>query len=501
MKPYRTRGSSFREHTMIKGGKQMKFKRFIKTTVTALLAVSLICGQCALQTKADTKVSAEKVKTEESRLSSEDINLPGIDGETLKDHKQLKRKTKSRAATPYSSDKSVTQVFDDITLEAENDYVFLPITLAPGDIIQATLELPSNADIDYDLLLYEYDDAELGEEILQRGLTTYLNDYNGTKKTVDEGLSFINETVNNKDYALFVFASKGYSTTETAKLTVSLDENGYFDEFEPNDSPFDAVSITEDVQMTGNTLNVSNDQDWFVWKVPSSPKKASILMDNENYSVEMYVASGLSMVLQNPDSNGNYSLEHTYYYIKVFNKSSDFVSGSYNLKIQPGTQSTPTPTPTATPKPTPTPTPTQTPEQVVRNIKIKSVTSDTSPNKVNYGSGNFYRFKNNFTVTFKVTDASGNPVPNEPVVCVWQSGSWVEGSANHQRDGSGITDANGEVQIPIDGPPAVGSYSYTTDGPVVIRHYYDIDMLAYACGDTVKYEYMYHLAYSTYVSS
>ena len=72
----------------------------------------------------------------------------------------------------------------------------------------------------------------------------------------------------------------------------------YFDEFEPNDSPFDAISITEDVQMTGNTLNVSNDQDWFVWKVPSSLKKASVLMDNENYSVEMYAASGLSMVLQ-----------------------------------------------------------------------------------------------------------------------------------------------------------------------------------------------------------
>ena len=377
----------------------MRLKKLTGTVLAALLVISLVCGQSAVQMQADTKV-----KTEESKLSSEDINLPEIDGETLKDHKQLKTKTKNRAATPYSSDKSVTQVFDGITLEAENDYVFLPITLAPGDIIQATLELPSNADIDYDLLLYEYDDAELGEEILQRGLTTYLNDYNGTVKTVDEGLSYINETVNSKDYALFVFASKGYSTTETAKLTVSLDENGYFDEFEPNDSPFDAISITEDVQMTGNTLNVSNDQDWFVWKVPSSLKKASVLMDNENYSVEMYAASGLSMVLQNPGSNGIYNLSHTYYYIKVFNKSSDFVSGSYNLKIQSGTQ--------------PTPTPTATPTQEVRNIRIKTVSSDSSPNKVDYGQGSFYRFKKNFTVTFKVTDASGNPVANEPVVCV-----------------------------------------------------------------------------------
>lgn len=483
----------------------MKLKRIAKTTITALLAVSLICGQGALQSKAGTKVSAENVKTEDGKLASEGKKLPEINGETLKDHKQLKTKTKNRAATPYSSDKSVTQVFDGITLEAENDYVFLPITLAPGDIIQATLESPGNADLDYDLLLYEYDDAELGEELLQRGLTTYLNNYNGTMKTVDEGLSYINETVNSKDYALLVFASKGYSTTESAKLTVSLDENGYYDSFEPNDSPFDAISITENVQITGNTLNVSNDQDWFVWKVPSSLKKASILMDNENYSVEMYVASGLSMVLQNPDSSGNYILGHTYYYIKVFNKSSDFVSGSYNLKIQSGSQQTPpptvtpTPTPTATPIPTVTPTPT--PTSVVKNIKIKSVTSDTSPNKVDYGYGSFYRFKKNFTVTFKVTDKSGNPVTNEPLFCLWESGSWVEGSANHQREGIGVTDANGEVQISIEGPAAVGSYSYETSGPVIIRHYYDIDALVYKCGDVIDGVNMYHLAYSMYVDS
>lgn len=477
----------------------MILKKIAKTTITALLAVSLICGQGALQTKAGTKESTDITKAEESRLSGEGKVLPEIDGVTLKEHKQLKTNQTNRAATPYSSAKSVTQVFDGITLEAENDYVFLPLTLAPGDILQATLELPSNANIDYDLLLYEYDDAELGDEILQRGLTTYLNNYNGTMKTVDEGLSYINETVNNKDYALIVFASQGYSTTETAKLTVSLDENGYFDEFEPNDSPFDAVSITENVQITGNTLNVSNDQDWFVWKVPSSLKKASILMDNEDYSVEMYVASGLSMVLQNPDSNGNYSLGHTYYYIKVYNKSSDFVSGSYNLKIQSGTQSTPTPTPTATPKPTPTPTPT--PTSVVKNIKITSFSSDSNPNKVDYGYGSFYRFKRNFTVTFKVTDANGNPVPNEPVYCIWESGEWVEGSANHERYGSEITDENGEAQITIDGPPAVGRIPYDIEGPIVIRHHIDIDDLWYFCGDITKHEYMYHLAYSEYVSS
>ena len=81
--------------------------------------------------------------------------------------------------------------------------------------------------------LYEYDDAELGEEILQRGLTTYLNDYNGTvKNLLMKGFHTSMRRSIVKIMLCLFFASKGYSTTETAKLTVSLDENGYFDEFE-----------------------------------------------------------------------------------------------------------------------------------------------------------------------------------------------------------------------------------------------------------------------------
>lgn len=481
----------------------MMLKKIAKTIIMALLTVSLVCGQGTVQMKAVAKEKAEKITVGDIlEPLSENEKIPQINGATLEKHRKL---GKRQTAAPYSSVNSITQVFDNIFFEKEDDYVYLPITLAPGDILQATLESPKNADIDYDLVLYEYDNAELGEEIVQRGLTPYLNDYDGVQKTVDEGLAYINETVNSKEYALFIFASKGYSTTEAAKLTVSLDENGYYDSFEPNDSPFDARSIAEDVQVTGNTLNVSNDQDWFVWKVPSSLNKVSIQMDNPNYSAEMYVASGRSMVLQNPDSNGNYILNHTYYYIKVYNKSSDFVSGSYNLKIQSGGQQTPiptaTPTPTPTPTPTSTPTPTPTPTSVVKKIKITSFSSDSNPNKVDYGYGSFYRFKRNFTVTFKVTDANENPVPNEPLFCLWKSGSWVEGSANHKREGIGITDANGEVQISIEGPPAVGSHSYLIEGPVTLEHYFDIDALGYKCGDVINVVNMYHLAYSTYVNS
>lgn len=64
-------------------------------------------------------------------------------------------------------------------------------------------------------------------------------------------------------------ASSGCSATDSFSLTVSIDEEGYYDAAEPNDNPFNATTITTGQKVTGNSLNVSNDQDWYVWQVPS----------------------------------------------------------------------------------------------------------------------------------------------------------------------------------------------------------------------------------------
>ena len=61
-------------------------------------------------------------------------------------------------------------------------------------------------------------------------------------------------------YALVVYATQGCSSVETFSLTVSIDEKGYYDSSEPNDSPFTAKSISTGVKITGCNLNVSNSQ-------------------------------------------------------------------------------------------------------------------------------------------------------------------------------------------------------------------------------------------------
>lgn len=449
-------------------------KRVLATALIAVLALSgtlsYNVNSVAAIAKSSTKMETNATKiSEKAELCKKKVSLD----------KSKKFKQKNMVS-PQSSVNSITQVFDNIFLSEQDDYIYLPLTLKAGDIVQATLEGPNSAEIDYDLLLYTLNDGQLGTLVAECGLTTHIN--NSTGKSVEDAISYINNSSGNQDYALFVYATTGYSTTDGAKLTVSIDENGFYDKYEPNDNPFNAVSVTDDASVTGCNLNVSNDQDWYVWKVSSGASKATISLSNSNYKYEVYTASGRSMVLKEKNyfvgnnfvSGGYYNLSAGYYYVRVFNNKDTFESSDYTLKF-------------AKHKPA--------------KIEISDFSSDTSPNKVNYGSGSFYRFKYGFTVTIKVTDASGNPVPNEEVYCLWKSGSWVEGSVNHERSTTQITDSKGEIKFTVSDTPAVGSYSWTDDGPIVIRHYYDIDALGYSCGGFSKAENMYHLAYSMYVSS
>lgn len=171
------------------------------------------------------------------------------------------------------------------TIDAEDAVSYVPVTLSPGDVLQATLKLPNNANLDYDLLLYAFDNDTLGDYLKGSTLTTYMNTYpNGITKTVDEAVAYINTDSVNHTYALIVFPEKGYSSTESFELTVSIDEVGYYDASEPNESPFDVKTVSANTNIVGNNLNVINDQDWFVIKSTGANKMGFIVSEG-SYSV------------------------------------------------------------------------------------------------------------------------------------------------------------------------------------------------------------------------
>lgn len=324
------------------------------------------------------------------------------------------------------------------------------------------------------MLLYTYNDG-LDTYVAGSTLATYLNTYSdGTTKTVEDGVSYINTGEENQTYALIVYATTGYSSTEAFTLTVSIDEEGYYDASEPNDSPFTATTISTGANITGCSLNVSNDQDWFVWNVPSTVGGVSLSLSNSDYTAEIYYASGTSMVLVNP-SSGIYNLSSGYYYIRVYSVSESFVSSDYTLTLQPygNTAST---------------------------IKV-TFNGDMGSNKVSYPEGSYYRFEDTLTPSVLVLDSSGYPVISQTVTLTWLSGSWNESTGNSTRSQSLTTDSNGKASFNLTVPTSLGYNSCLLTGAITFRHYYDIDGIVFTCGSASSSQIVYHFAYSVYVSS
>lgn len=76
---------------------------------------------------------------------------------------------------------------------------------------------------------------------------------------------------------------------------------GNYDSAEPNDSAFEAYKIKEG-ELSGASLHVENDQDWYIWDATAEFKSAKFIV-SAGYDVEVYTADGNKLKLnpQNPD--------------------------------------------------------------------------------------------------------------------------------------------------------------------------------------------------------
>lgn len=169
------------------------------------------------------------------------------------------------------------------------------------------------------------------------GLDTYVDPDTG--KTVDESLSYIHNQASTQTYAVVVLAVSGSSETDPFTLTVSLDVAGSYDDNEPNDNAFKAtqlnLSSTEPYSAsTSASLNVVNDQDWYVISIR---RKGPYEIKAGNYSVEVYSVQDENALKSVRKSGGNFILDNDspVYYIKVFSNLSaeDFAYGPYTLTV------------------------------------------------------------------------------------------------------------------------------------------------------------------------
>jgi len=355
----------------------------------------------------------------------------------------------------------VTQSFNGV-IEQEGTFTYMLLSLAPGQIIQATLAGPNNANIDYDLLLYTYnDDGSLGTCVAESTLNTYID--SSTGKSVEDAVAYINTGSASQNYALLVFAAKGCSSTETFKLTVSLDNFENFDAGEPNDNPFSAVVIPDGAVISNCNLNVSNDQDWYVWNVSASFEYVMPSLSNSDYTVEVYQANGQSMMLVRPNpSNGFYNISPGKYYFRVYNKNENFVSSEYTLSIQ-AYGKTP--------------------------AKMTVVfDGDMGSGTVNYTWEGYHRFENILKPMVIVEDAFGYPVLNACVTLYWKSGARTADMGNEDQQPQ-WTDKDGIATFKMITYHAIGTETWEGSG---FRHYFDIDDLRYECEDLSFSQKVYH---------
>lgn len=125
----------------------------------------------------------------------------------------------------------------------------------------------------------------------------------------------------------------------TISQGVGEDKTDSYDDNEPNDNAFKAtqlnLSSTEPYSAsTSASLNVVNDQDWYVisirWKGPYEIKVG-------NYSVKVYSVQDENALKSVRKSGGNFILgnDSPVYYIKVFSNLSaeDFAYGPYTLTV------------------------------------------------------------------------------------------------------------------------------------------------------------------------
>lgn len=231
---------------------------------------------------------------------------------------------------PFGTTRSITQSWTE-TIANQGEISFVFVSLERGQILNASLVCPRKASLNYDLFLYEMDaNGNLVRMVSDSTTETYINSQTG--KTVDEGISYINNSATVKEYAVIVSATKGGSTTDTFKLTISLDEKLNADTAEPNDSAFYAYGVDIGTTISGPSLHVVNDQDWFVMRT-TSEFSASKISATAGYKTEVYTANGSQLILADERSDGAYIIRPGMYYIRVFANELNFTPNTYSLSI------------------------------------------------------------------------------------------------------------------------------------------------------------------------
>lgn len=372
-----------------------------------------------------------------------------------------------------------------IPTEGESALIY-PIFVEPNKALQVQLQCPLSDQLDYDLLLYEFD-MTTGDLISTPIDYSIYGTYFNEGATLSENVGTINTTSGNKAYLVEVFAKQGASVNE--EFTVGVSISDAYDSFETDENALHAYAVTVATggsAIVSRCINSPMDNDWYYIDVPSSRNYDAMTFTldatsiNNGYDVDVYYATtGNKMVLAPKSEIGKVSLTTGRYYFHVYTNDSYAAGVNYNLTMKPVLRA--------------------------EKIIITGYDSENGPSDYpSYKYGKGYRFDGNYLVVKGVVATADNyPVANTLVQIEWENPYWSESSGNRYRTSTAYTGSNGEFVATLNGmPPSTGSIMQVLSGAITFIHYYDISGVGAFVVDNPSVndidDLVYHFAYSVY---
>ena len=416
--------------------------------------------------------AGESYKINNTVAKNYEVKYENITKLDLKTEKQLSNnKIKDYLTEQVKTQNSEVAVEEDSTskiyygtmtgkLSKTNDYLMYPAKLSAGEYLQAKLTLPTDPQIDYDLLLF---DSSLS--LIKS--SDYVTCTTSEMATLDESIGYIA----NKDETVYVcvYSVGGGSNTESYTLDYTITTN-FSDSSEPNENAKEAIDLSMN-EMGANVsakLNSPLDNDWyrFIVKEGDSYDKVRLNISSSSTTngckIEIYknlVSDYYAMLRVGYGTGGEVALDAGTYYIRVVstNTVDDFNAGdipTYKLSVSQTTK--------------------------VDKITITDYSAYHGTENVDYPEG-FYRVDQSLTnvVTVKgrayYTDENGRsqPIANATIIGEVKDQQWEKLNRPDMSTvtSTAVTDSNGYYEMTFYLKTAVGGLSHFV---TVSTHHYDL---------------------------
>ncbi len=369
-------------------------------------------------------------------------------------------------------------------LAQTNDYLLYFVNLTPGDYLQARLKLPNNAQIDYDLLLF---DSSLS--LIKSSDYVTCTDGSGT---LDESIGYL-ASVDEEVY-ICVYSVGGGSQTEAYTLDYSITTD-FSDSSEPDENAKEAKTLNiggAGANVTGN-LNSPIDNDWYSFTVLDSPQYDKIRLsidsssDTNGCNIEIYqnlVSDYYGMLCIGSGKGGEVELPAGTYYLRIVstNTFSNFNAGDipvYHLSVVP----------------------------VCKADKVSITYYDLPLDKVEYNNmGKYYRLDQRISnllvvhgrATYTASDLTERAAANVKISGVVLDEQWAAINRPDMEKvyGTAVTDRDGNFTMKIYLKTALGGLSDNIEG---FTHCYDFMKLtlSLANNENIKVDdHFYYLKFS-----